>query len=281
MQCNNCGYILAANAPNCPRCGSLTPYNVNSSPSNVYYPPTNYGQPVYGPPPQQMPYGPPSQVPPPYGQPVMVPVAMPAQRRSGCSTAVIIILVVILICIGGAFLANGGFVGKNSASATATSMAYDEDVSASATASQATFTTSLTPTPYPPYTESNPPSGMNFSGTAQQIITSAQMASAYNSSTYEPTELQSTFRAGEKMYLAFHWQNAGYAGYVAVIWYLNGRSSNLVHTNWLGSNYSYYNGIFPNAMSSQGQGAVEVYWCEKPDCQKRWLAWVRPFSVVA
>lgn len=277
MQCNNCGYILAPNAPNCPRCGSLTPYNVNQSSPNAYYPPTNYGPQGYGPPQQPMPYGPPHQIP--YGQPIMVPVSMPPPRRSGCSTAIIIVLVIILICIGGAFLANGGFVGNKSVTATTTAISNEANISASATAFEATYTTSLTPTPYPAYTESNPPSGSTFSGVAQDIITNAQMASEYNSK-YQATELQSTFKVGQKIYLAYHWQNSGYSGYVATIWYFNGQSSKLVHSDLISTNYSSYNGIFSNSMSRPGQGAVEVYWCEKPDCQKTWLAWVRPFSVV-
>jgi len=218
---------------------------------------------------------------------VLVPVQPRPTSGSGCSTAAIIVLVVLLVLVcGGGIL--GGVVWytqfqQAQTNAKATIAAINDDTNATATAidDNATATAStaaLTPTPYPPYNESNPPSGVNFSGTAQHIITYAQMASQLNSH-YQPTELQSVFQTGQKVYLAYHWANIGYSGYVYMIWYYNGRSIGSVRSDFISTNYSSYDGYSTDSFEEPGQGAIEVYWCAKSDCSDRLLAWVRPFSV--
>ena len=152
---------------------------------------------------------------------------------------------------------------------------------ATATADNATATAEtaeLTPTPYPPYTESNPPSGQDFSGTAQSVITQAQMASQVNSQD-QPTELESTFQPGQTIYMAYHWANIGYAGYVYTIWYFNGQEVDTNRSDYLSTSYRYYDGYISDSFTEDGQGGVEVYMCQKSDCSDRQLAWMRPFSV--
>lgn len=271
MQCNRCGALLPPGASSCPSCANPTPYNVGgSSPSNLYAPPpppTNYGQPPYAPPPQV-----------PYGQPVMIPVAMQPQKKSGCSTAAIIVLVVLLVVIcGGSLLGGGIIIAKHNGDATATSMSDD----ATATADDATYTAQLTPTPYPPYTESNSPSGANFSEAAQQVIPSAQLASEVDS-THRPTELQSTFQSGQTIYLVYKWAQ-GNTGYVQTRWYYNGDMKDENMSKYIGQTavgYGYMTDSF-YAYGNTGQGTIEVFWCQDADCAHGGLAWVRPFSVTA
>jgi hypothetical protein len=191
--------------------------------------------------------------------------------------------VVLLVLVSGAAMLGGGLWYAQSRNARATVTTMNENASASATAiadnATATATTAqLTPTPYPPYTESNPPSGVDFSGTAQHIITYAQMASQLNSH-YQPAELQSAFHVGQKVYLAYHWTNAGYAGYIDMIWYFNGSSIGSLRSDLISTRYSYYDGYSAYTFTEPGQGAVEVYWCGTSSCSNRQLAWVRPFSV--
>lgn len=281
MQCNRCGSMLPPGVPNCPYCANPTPYNVVAPPPNVPPPPTNYGQTPYPPPGPHAPYSQPPYPSPaqqiPYGQPMMVPMAAPP-KRSGCSTAAIIVLILLLIVIcGGSVLGGGLYISKKNANATVTSMNDD----ATSTASEATYTTELTPTAFPPYTESNSPSGANFSEAAQQVISSAQLANAIDSN-YRPTELQSGFRGGQTIYLVYKWVQ-GNAGYVQTRWYYNGEMKDEVmsrYINQYAAGYGYMTNSF-YAYGNTGQGTIEVFWCQDANCKHGGLAWVRPFSVSA
>ncbi|MEO6888734.1 MAG: hypothetical protein ABI456_06085 [Ktedonobacteraceae bacterium] len=262
MQCNRCGTLLPPGAPNCPRCGIPTPYN-------TLPPATAYGQPPYVQPPQ----------PALYGQPAMGPVMVPQQqRRSGGSTGLIVVLVILLMCVCLGTLVGGGvLITRHNADATVTSMNDD----ATSTAQNATYTTMLTPTPYPPYTESNPPSGATFYEAAQQVIPSAQLASTVDNQ-HRPTELQSTFRGGQTIYLVYKWAQ-GNTGYVQTRWYFNGEMKHTLISKLVSqyaTGYGYMSTGF-YSYGNTGQGAVEVFWCQDAGCNHGGLAWVRPFSVTA
>lgn len=223
------------------------------------------------------------------GQPVPatppIPVFVPpqSQRRAASSIVTIVILVVLLILICSGASIGGGiwYVQQHNASATVTAMNDDANATATAIDDNATATVDtaqLTPTPYPPYTESSPPSRQEFSGAAQEIIPTAQMASQLNSK-YQPTELESVFPPGQTMYLAYHWVNVGNAGYIYTIWYFNGQQITQGRSDYISTNYAYYNGYVSYSINEDGQGAVEVYWCSQSDCNNRQLAWVRPFTI--
>ncbi len=196
-----------------------------------------------------------------------------------------LVILLVLVC-GGTILGGGIWYAQSrsaQANAQATITAISDDANATATAiddnaTATADTAQLTPTPYPPYNESNPPSGVDFSGTAQHIITYAQMASQVNS-RYQPTELQSAFQIGQKVYLAYHWANIGYSGYIYMIWYFNGENIGSVKSDYISTRYSYYDGYSSDSFNEPGQGAIEVYWCGQSSCSDRQLAWVRPFSV--
>jgi hypothetical protein len=270
VQCNRCSAMLPPGASSCPYCANPTPYNVSAPPPSQ----PGYGQPPYGPPQGlygQPPYGPPQGL---YGQPVMMP-----RKQSGCSTAAIIVGVILLVLVcGGSLLGGGMFIAHKNAAATVTSMNDD----ATTTADDATYTTELTPTPYPPYTESQSPSGATFSEPAQQIVPTAQLASAVDSSTYRPTELQSTFQSGQAIYLVYNWA-MGNTGYVQTRWYLNGEMKGTNMSKYIGqSTYGYgYMGETFYISDTTNQGTVEVFWCQDDACAHGGLAWARPFSVIA
>jgi hypothetical protein len=129
----------------------------------------------------------------------------------------------------------------------------------------------LTPTPF---SESQPPSGLNFSGTAQSIITNPQIASAVYDD-YQAKTITSTFKPNQRVYLAFK-LSAGYTGYIGALWY-GGTSPKWSDLLDIQDHYGY--GDFSIIYTGPVQGAVELYWCQKNDCSDRELAWVRTFQV--
>lgn len=256
MQCNRCGFFLPTGAPTCPRCANPTPYNLGMPPSPYAPPPTQYG-----PPSQPGPYGPPPQ----YGPPVM-PAYVPPPKKGGgfgAGLAVGIVLLVVCLCCGSIWWAQSSANKDKAARATV----YAINSSGTSTAMQA----ALTPTPF---SENQPPSGLNFSGTAQSIITNPQMASEI----YPDNQAQmitSTFKPDQTIYLSYK-LSAGYTGYIGALWY--GGTS----TTWSDllniENRSGY-GDFSISYTGPVQGAVELYWCNQSDCSDRELAWVRTFQV--
>ena len=209
--------------------------------------------------------------------PMLVPVQ--PKKSSGASLAVIIVLVVLLIVVCGASVVGGGLLLRQNSQANSSATAVAYGATASADDATATAETQdLTPTPYPPYTESDPPSGDTFSGTAQQIIASAQLASDVNDKD-QPTELESVYQPDQTIYLAYHWNNVGYSGYVYTIWYFNGQEETSGTSDYISANYSSYDGYISYSLPDDGQGAVEVYWCKSSDCSDSELAWVRPFTI--
>ena len=299
MQCNNCGSMLPAGASICPRCAQPTPYNAgSSSPGYANYvaptvptpppvAPTVYATPVVPPPPPPTNYGqygqPPYPQPPQagsYGPPVMMPVMVPPPKKSGATVALILVIVFLLVCVCGATIFAGGlFIARQNANIAANDNATGTADTGSSNATSTAITTSLTPTPYPPYTESNPPSGSTFSGSAQQVIANAQLASQVDSKN-QPTELQSNFNVGQQVDIVYQWTQ-GYHGYAYTLWYFNGqREDNLTSQSKFISNTAYGYGYMASTFDSAGQGAIEVYYCGQSDCSDRQLAWVRPFSIV-
>lgn len=253
--------------------GTSSPYN-NAAPSAP--PPQAVpgqfmpNQPV--PPPPSTPYSPSA----PYQPLAPVPVVVGPQKRGGAGGWILslvlgLVLVASLLCSVVMF-ASGTFLTKSSARSTAN--AVEDQATQDAQATQETV--QLTPTPYPPYTESNSPSGSTFEGNAQQVILNAQTASEVDSKN-EPTELQSIFNPGDKIYLAYEWAQ-GHAGYAYTIWYFNGEQVSDSKSDYIASNkYGY--GYMSDSFDQEGQGAIEIYLCGKSSCSDRQLAWVRPFTI--
>jgi hypothetical protein len=195
---------------------------------------------------------------------------VPPPKRGGgfgAGLAVGIVLLAVCLCCGGVWLMQSNTNKDKAVRATVDAI----NSSGTSTAIQSTYAAYLTPTPF---SESRPPSGLNFSGTAQSIITNPQMASEVYSD-YQAKTITSTFKPYQKIYLAYT-LSTGHTGYIGALWY-GGTSktwSDLVNIQ----NRSGY-GDFSISYTGPVQGAVELYWCEKTDCSDRELAWVRTFQV--
>jgi hypothetical protein len=108
MECRSCGIVLPVGAAYCPTCGAMTPYNVStsgispydltaaSSPSgaSTQAPPTDYGSPPYGVPPQN-PYEPLN----PYAVPLQAPLPPPTSTRRRIKIGLISGVVVLVLII--------------------------------------------------------------------------------------------------------------------------------------------------------------------------------------
>ena len=134
--------------------------------------------------------------------------------------------------------------------------------------SASTPTTALTATAIPS------PTATIYPG--QQYIDNAQMASAVDVNSLQPTQLGTTFKTNQKIYVAFQLHPAGHSGAVCLIWYLNGaqitKYSFAVDAN---SKLSYAYSIYGSA----GPAYVEIYWANTTQCTDQVLAQHVDFTV--
>lgn len=285
MKCTSCGFPLSPSRTitNCPRCGAST--NAASTSTQPQYqqvswetpgvieagaPAPNYQRaqnvqspPLYLPPPQspqsgQMwsghafqpayPPSPPSQATPPPGS---------RNTRLGFILAGLCILAGGLILIFVYFLATGLLGGNSSNSAKTT---RTPNVSTPTTAPTATAIPSPTATIYP----------------GQQYIDNAQMSAAVDPNTLQPSQLTTTFKTSQKIYVSFQLHPAGQAGAVCIIWYLNSKqitnfSLPVSTTSKSSYAYSIYGGV--------GAAYVELYWANTTQCTNQVLAQHVDFTV--
>ncbi len=102
------------------------------------------------------------------------------------------------------------------------------------------------------------------------------MASAIDQKTEKPTQLATTFKTNQKIYVTFQLHPAGQSGAVCLLWYLNGRqvtSYNFATGKYDIPSYSY--AIY----GSTGAGTVEVYWASSTSCSDKQLAQRVDFTV--
>jgi hypothetical protein len=285
MKCNSCGLPLSPTRTptNCPRCG--TPTDESSSIARPYYqaaywensgvvdavgtPLPNYQwaqnvqeTPAYSPPPQsgQMWSG---QVYQPRYSPSPPPQFRPPTGSRNTKLAFIVaglcILTGSLILIFVYFSATG-LHGDNSSNSTTTSSTGTANVSTPITAPTVTAIPSQTVTTYP----------------GQQYIDNAQMSAAIDPNTLHPSQLTTTFKTGQKMYVSFQVHPNGHSGAVCLIWYLNSKpvtNFNLpINTT---SKYSYAYSIY----GASGSAYVELYWASSTKCTDQVLAQHIDFTV--
>ena len=288
MKCTRCGLPLSpTHTPtNCPRCG--TPTEAASTTSQPQYQhaywepadvvdaggtsPPNYewAQNVQSPPP----YSPPPQPPqsgqmwpgqtfqpayPPGPPPQVTPPPNSRNTKLGFILAGLCILAGGLILIFVYFLAVGLPGGNSSNSATTTSTP-NVSTSTPTTAPTATAIPSQTATTYP----------------GQQYIDNAQMSATLDTNTLQPTQLTTTFKTSQKIYVSFQLHPAGHAGAVCIIWYLNSKQvTNLNLPVSATSKYSYAYSIYGGA----GAAYVELYWASTIKCTDQVLAQHVDFTV--
>lgn len=287
MKCTSCGLPLSPSrtATNCPRCGAPTdaasntaqpPYQqvpwenpgvigAGAPPPNYQWAPNVQSPPAYSPPqpPQsgQMwtgqgfqpvyPAVPPPQIPPPGSR----------NTRLGFILAGLCILAGALLLIFVYFLAAGSPGGNSSNSATTTSTSTPN-------LSRSTPTTAPTATAIPSQTTTTFP--------GQQYIDNTQMSAAVDKNTLQPTQLTTTFKTGQNIYVSFQVHPNGHAGAVCLIWYLNSKqitSFNLPISAT--SKYSYAYSIYGGA----GLAYVELYWASTNQCTDQVLAQHVNFTV--
>lgn len=273
MKCTSCGLPLSPSSTvtNCPRCGTLinSSQKAASTPTQSQYQQVNWGTSgvvdagAGTPPPQSgqmwipgpvsqpgFPPGPPPQVTPPPGS---------HNTKLGFIVAGLCILAGGLILIFVYFLAIGlpGSSSSNSATTTSTP-----------SVSTSTPTTAPTTTTVPSPTATVNP--------GQQYIDHAQMSTAVDPNSLQPTQLTTTFKTSQKIYVSFHLHPPGHNGAVCVIWYLNSKQiANFSLPVSATSKYSYAYSIY----GGTGTAHVELYWASTIQCTDQVLAQHVDFTV--
>ncbi len=285
MKCSSCGLPLSPSRTNtnCPRCG--TPINADqkaaSTPVQQQYQQANWGhagvveagvgQPLqnyqwpqnmqaypYSPTPQQASQpgfapGPPQQGTPPRN---------PLNTKVGFVVAGLCILAGGMLLIFVYFLAIG-LPGSNSNNTNNTTTATStSNVSTPTTTTAPTATAALSPTTpvYP----------------GQQYIDNAQMANSVDPNSLQPTQLTTTFKIGQKIYVTFHVHPPGHSGVVCLVWYLNNQQvTNFNLPVSANSKYSYAYSIYGRS----GTAYVELYWASTTQCADQVLAQHVDFTV--
>lgn len=279
-RCSSCGLPLSPSRTqtNCPRCG--TPIGSDPKATQQQYQQPSWGQagtptqtdqwaeqPPYHPSaaylPEYQPGVPPQQ--PGFSQPTLLPsppwARAPRNLRNSrlrfiiaglCILAGALILVFVYFI---AIVSPGG-----NANTTATGTGSPVSLPTKAPTSTATTAPTPTATTYP----------------GQQYINNAQMASAINSSNLQPTQLATTFKTNQKIYVTFQLHPAGQNGAVCLLWYLNGQQitqySFAVSANSkLSYAYATYGGT--------GAAYVEIYWASTMQCTGQLLAQHVDFTI--
>jgi hypothetical protein len=286
MKCTNCGLPLSPSRTptNCPRCGTPLGSDQKATPAPVQhssYNPEVAQMPGYwqGEPPTFPSQAPQQPVPPgqmwsqgPLSQPGLFqqtslprpPLARPPfytrNAKLGYIVAGLCIFTCALILVFIYFMASGS-TGGNSNNTTA-----------SIPSPMPSPTTAATPTA----TAAPSPTASVYPG--QQYVDNAQMASAIDTSSSQPTQLTTTFKTNQKIYVAFQVHPAGQNGAVCLLWYLNGKQSTqysfAVSAN---SKLSFAYAIY----GEPGSAYVEIYWASTSQCTDQVLAQHVDFTVMA
>ncbi len=293
MKCTSCGLPLSPSrtTASCPRCG--TPVNSGhqaaSTPVQQQYEPANWGTAgvveagagtllpnyqwaqnvqaplAFTPPPQQPSQSGQMRSQAPVSQPGFSP-GPPQQAippRNSCNTKLGFVVAGLCVLEGGLILILVYFLatslsGSNSNNSATTSST--PHVSTTKTVPGATAAPSPTTTVYP----------------GQQYIDNAQMSSTVDPNSLQPTQLTTTFKTGQKIYVAFHLHPPGHSGAFCVIWYLNSKQvANFSLPVSASSKYSYAYSIYGGA----GAAYVEIYWASTTQCTDQLLAQHTDFTV--
>lgn len=111
----------------------------------------------------------------------------------------------------------------------------------------------------------------------QAYIDQPQLASAVNTQTGQPSQVTTTFKTNQAIYVTFALHPHGQAGAVCVYWYLNGNSV----TNFAFPVRPYSQTGYSYAIYGQpGTGSVDLYWASTTQCTDRVLAQHVTFTVV-
>ncbi len=244
MRCTNCGWPLSPSrtTTNCPKCGAAIGSNSRSetefSPYGYWYP--QVSGPIAGMTKAQT--GPTRRI------------SKINNTRLGFSIAALCVITGGLLLVFVYFIGMSGS-GGNPNSSTGSSNASSTLISP----------TSVSPSPSP--TDAPSPTATSFP--AQQYIDNAQMASAIDAKTEQPTQLSTTFKVNSKIYVTFQLHPPGHSGAVCLLWYLNDKQvTSYQFAVGQNNSNSYSYAIYGSA----GPGAVEVYWASSTSCSDEQLA---------
>jgi hypothetical protein len=122
-----------------------------------------------------------------------------------------------------------------------------------------------------------PPSGKTIVPAAATVIANPQISTGIDNN-YQPTNVTKTFTTQQTVYVTFNIDSKKQPGYIEAKWYGNSQfviSDKFSHDPK--NNVAYFTQNYSTAQS----GAVELYWCTKPDCSDEQLAQVVKFTVTA
>ena len=110
----------------------------------------------------------------------------------------------------------------------------------------------------------------------QQYVDKAQTSAAVDQNTLQPSQLSTTFKTGQNIYVSFQLHPNGHTGAVCIIWYLNRKQiTNFSLPVRATSKYSYAYAIYGGA----GPAYVELYWASSTQCTDKVLAQHVDFTV--
>lgn len=282
MKCTSCGLPLSPSrtVTNCPRCGTPT----DATSARYHYQQANWGSeevvdagtgasplhyqwaqnvqnsPMYFPPSQsphsdrvwQSGQAPPSESLLAQTSHASPPLPGHHNTKPGFIVAGLCILAGGLILIFVYFLAIGSTANNSSDLTTATSTS---NVSLKIPTSAPTVASTLSPT------------ATTYPG--EHNIDSAQMSSSVDANSLQPTQLTTTFTAGQKMYVTFQVHPAGRTGAVCLDWYLNSKLITVFSLPVSAlSKYSYAYSIY----GGTGAAYVDLYWASTTQCTDQVLA---------
>jgi len=110
-----------------------------------------------------------------------------------------------------------------------------------------------------------------------QYIDNVQTASAINLTTAEPTQLTTSFRRNQRIYVTLDVHSGGQAGAMCLHWLLNDKEMFAVYGIALPANISMTYSYATYGIA--GSGAVEVSWASTSACKDPILAQVVSFTV--
>ncbi|WP_052887833.1 hypothetical protein [Thermogemmatispora carboxidivorans] len=157
----------------------------------------------------------------------------------------------------------------------ATNMLVNPNGSSASLQNAVTATASIKGSATPLASATASPSATALPG--QSYIDQPQLASAVNTQTGQPTQVMTTFKTNQAIYVTFALHPHGQAGAVCVYWYLNGNSV----TNFAFPVRPYSQTGYSYAIYGQpGTGSVDLYWASTTQCTDRVLAQHVTFTVV-
>ncbi len=242
MRCQSCGWPLspAHTTTNCPRCG--TPIDSGQEAGQVW---------LQGPASQPVFFS--------TGTPPPLETKSPRNMKLGFTVAGLCVLIGGLILVFVYFMAIGFPGGSSNNTATTNNTSNGSTLTKAPTATVA-VSPAATATAYP----------------GQQYIDNAQMASAIDPTTKQPTQLTTTFKTNQNIYVIFQIHPPGHGGAVCLLWYLNGKQvTNFSFPASASSKLSYAYAIYGQA----GTGYVEISWASTTQCTDQVLAQHVDFTV--